>query len=52
MMYVVAGNDLGYEGGKALASALAHLVQLTSLNLESTYCVDADLDCVFGRLAL
>ena len=52
MTYVVAGNSLGAEGGKALASALPHLVQLTSLSLRRTYCVDVDVDCVFGRLAL
>ena len=48
MTYVVADNDLGAEGGKALAGSLPHLVQLTSLNLESTYCVDVYVDCVFG----
>ena len=48
MTYVVAGNGLGAEGAAALASALPHLVQLTSLYLGSTYCVDVDVDCVFG----
>ena len=48
MTYVVADNELSAEGGKALASALPHLVQLTSLDLSGTYCVDVDVDCVFG----
>ena len=48
MTYVVAGNGLGAEGVEALASALPHLVQLTSLNLSGTYCVDVDVDGVFG----
>ena len=51
MTYVVAVNKLGAEGGKALASALLHLVQLTSLNLECTSFLVVDVDCVFGRLA-
>ena len=46
--YVVAGNSLGAEGVEALASALSRLVQLTSLDLSCTYCVDVDVDCVFG----
>ena len=46
--YVVAGNNLGAEGVAALAGALPHLVQLTSLNLCCTYCVDVYVDCVFG----
>ena len=57
MTYVVAGNwladnNIGAEGGKALASALPHLVQLTSLNLSRMYRVDVDAKCVFSRLAL
>ena len=48
MTYVVADNWLGDEGGKALAGALPHLVQLTSLNLSCTCCVNVDVDCVFG----
>ena len=52
MTYVVAGNSLGDEGGKALASALPHLVQLTSLNLHSTFCIGDDVDGMFSRLAL
>ena len=48
MTYVVAGNSLGAEGVEALAGALPHLVQLTSLDLHCTYCVDVDVDCVFG----
>ena len=50
MTYVVAGNGLGAEGVEALASALSRLVQLTSLGLGCTYCVDVDVDvdCVFG----
>ena len=43
MTCVVADNSLGPEGGKALASALPHLVQLTSLDLGGTYCVDVDV---------
>ena len=48
MTYVVAGNNLGDEGVAALAGALPHLVQLTSLDLRGTYCVDVYVDCVFG----
>ena len=48
MTCVVADNNLGAEGGKALASALPHLVHLTSLDLGGTYCVDVDVHCVFG----
>ena len=48
MTYVVADNDLGAEGVAALAGALPHLVQLTSLYLNGTYYVDVDVDCVFG----
>ena len=47
-MHDCAGNNLMDEGIKALAIALPHLVQLTRLNLSSTYCVDVDVDCVFG----
>ena len=46
--YVVAGNNLGAEGVEALAGALPHLVQLTSLDLSGTYRVDVDADCVVG----
>ena len=48
MTYVVADIELGAEGAAALASALPHLVQLTSLDLGSTYCVFDVVDCVFG----
>ena len=48
MTYVVADNDLGAEGVAALAGALPHLVQLTSLDLSGTCCVNVDVDCVFG----
>ena len=48
MTYVVADNSLGAEGVEALASALPRLVQLTSLDLSGTYCVDVDANCVFG----
>ena len=48
MTYVVAVNKLGAEGGKALASALPHLVQLTSLDVNRTYCDDVYVYCVFG----
>ena len=47
MTYVVAGN-IGAEGVAALAGTLPHLVQLTSLDLSSTYCVDVDANCVVG----
>ena len=47
MTYVAAGNDIGADGGIALASALPHLVNLTSLDLHGTCCVDVDVDCVF-----
>ena len=48
MTYVVAANGLGDEGVIALATALPHLVHMTSLDLSSTCCVDVDVDCVFG----
>ena len=45
---MVADNGLGAVGVEALAGALPHLVQLTSLDLSSAYCVDVDVHCVFG----
>ena len=38
-MWLVAGNELGPEGAKALVEVLGRLTQLGNLNLACTLCV-------------
>ena len=50
MTYDCAGNGIGAEVGIALAEALPHLVNLTSLNLSCTlhYLLNVDMCIVCG----